>query len=280
MTQGLMINVPTTFSRVLTDLSFIPDVAEEAVSYSGLYGGSEAASLLNSSTASVASNVKTIAAQTPASLTYGKGYFKLTGPGADGSASTGIRLDLTLASIEKNGYPLSMGCAFRNIQKTKEAGRMLYPIASFYLSAGTVGAPPFLCIAAYIGDDGVRKIAAWSGSISDAVGSLPLQCAVDVDWQTTDLISACVSRAANGTVSLAVKKGSSPVLTKSFAFTAVPDQGSAESVIPRIVYGSMNTRTLGSAEMMTGEYWQNSALSLAELQQQANLMNLKAVSRL
>ncbi|QQO49560.1 hypothetical protein HQH16_14965 [Raoultella ornithinolytica] len=280
MTQGLMINVPSNFSRVLTDLSFIPDVAEEAIAYRGLYGESEAASLLNTSTASVASNVKVISPQTPAALTYGKGYFKLTGPGADGSASTGIRLDLTLSSIEKNGYPLSMGCAFRNLQKTKEAGRMLYPIASFYLSAGTVGAPPFLCIAAYIGDDGARKIAAWSGSISDAVGSLPLQCAVDVDWQTTDLISACVSRAADGVVSLAVKKVSSPVVTKSFAFSAVPDQGSAESVIPRIVYGSMNTRTLGSAELMSGEYWQSRALSLAELSQQASLTYLKAVSRL
>ncbi|HHO0410286.1 TPA: hypothetical protein ACRR76_004867, partial [Klebsiella quasipneumoniae] len=66
----------------------------------------------------------------------------------------------------------------------------------------------------------------------------------------------------------------------SFAFAAVPDQGSAESVIPRIVYGSMNTRTLGSAEMMTGEYWQSRALSMAELSQQANLTYLKAVSRL
>lgn len=280
MTQGLMINVPTTFSRVLTDLSFISDVAEEAVAYRGLYGESEAVSLLNSSTASVAANVKAIAAQTPAALTYGKGYLKLTGPGADGTASTGIRLDLTLSSIEKNGYPLSMGCAFRNLQKVKEDGRQLYPIASFYLSAGTVAAPPFLCIAAYIGDDGARKIAAWSGSIVDAVGALPLQCAVDVDWQTTDLISACVSRAADGTVSLAVKKGSAPVVTKSFAFAAVPDQGSAENVIPRIVYGSMNTRTLGSAEMMTGEYWQSRALSMAELSQQASLTYLKAVSRL
>ncbi|HBM2964640.1 TPA: hypothetical protein LVK93_004642 [Klebsiella michiganensis] len=280
MNQGLMISVPTNFSRVLTDLSFISDVAEEAVAYSGLYGESEAASLLNSSSASVAANVKAISTQTPAALNYGQGFVKLTGPGADGAASTGIRLDLTLASIEKNGYPLSMGCAFRNLQKTKEAGRQLYPIASFYLSAGTVAAPPFLCIAAYIGDDGVRKIAAWSGSIADAVGSLPLQCAVDVDWQTTDLISACVSRAADGTVSLAVKKGSAPVVTKSFAFAAVPDQGSAESVIPRIVYGSMNTRTLGSAELMMGEYWQSRALSLAELSQQASLTYLKSVSRM
>ncbi|MGI1250201.1 hypothetical protein ACIAIL_30895, partial [Raoultella ornithinolytica] len=76
------------------------------------------------------------------------------------------------------------------------------------------------------------------------------------------------------------KKGSSPAVTKSFAFAAVPDQGSAETVIPRIVYGSMNTRTLGSAELMTAEYWQSRALSLAELSQQASLTYLKSVSRM
>ncbi|EPP7097715.1 hypothetical protein ACTWOF_005724, partial [Klebsiella michiganensis] len=69
-------------------------------------------------------------------------------------------------------------------------------------------------------------------------------------------------------------------VTKSFSFAAVPDQGSAESVIPRIVYGSMNTRTLGGAELMTAEYWQSRALSLAELSQQAELTRLKASARL
>lgn len=282
MSSGLAINVPTSFNRVLTDLSFIPDAEENALAYTGLFGTSEAESLINKTPNT---NVSGTTARTPEKLTYHQGYFSFVGPGADTTAGTGIRSDIALSSIDTVGFPASIACSFRNIQKTMETSplnRRLYPIATYFLSSSSLGAGPVLFIGACMLTTGEKRIAAWSGPITNAGSDvLAPQCSVPIDFTaTTDLISAAVSRTADGQVCLAVKKGSDAPLTAEFAFPVATYPNNAANTAVRICYGSMESRTVDAGDIMLGQYWHNSALTMSELQQQVALIHLKANARL
>ncbi len=280
--NGLSITVPTTFSRVLTDLSFIPDVVPEKLAYTGLFGGSEASSLVNSATSDVKSVVTGITTRAPERLSYYNGYFHFVSPNADSAISTGIRAGVPLASIDKNGYPATLVMSFRNAKKTKEIYRRLYPLASFFMSISSLTAAPVLFVALFIGDSGERRIAAWSGSIGDATSdSDAAKCSLPIDWQaTTDLITVGVSRSASGLVTLSAKVGGGAVQSTSYQFPIAADSGNPSDTEGRFLYGSMDTRTVESADIMTGQYWLNTALTMSELQKQVALIHLKANARL
>ncbi|MFS3894669.1 hypothetical protein ACLZTU_13540 [Raoultella ornithinolytica] len=281
MSNGLAINIPTTFSRVLSDLSFIPDVKPDALAYSGFYGGSLAESIVNSAKGATASQVSGETIRNADRVSYGKGYLSVTGTGGDTSGGTGARADVNLTSLDKNGFPGSLVTAFRNIKKVREtspAVRRLYPIASFYYNSTTSEGSPFLTIAAGIMDTGEKRIAAYSGSIATlTTDALAFQCSVAIDWSAADLISAGVSRAADGTVTLLVNNGGQE-LSSVHKFPASVDDTNVTS--SSILYGSMPKYTLDSGEIMVGQYWHNTALTMSELQQQVALIHLKANARL
>ncbi|HBV7048548.1 TPA: hypothetical protein ACMEO3_002545 [Klebsiella pneumoniae] len=281
MSNGLAINIPTSFNRVLTDLSFIPDVQPDALAYTGFYGSDAASSIINDTTGGLSSKILLVEVRNGERVAYGKGYFSVTGTGSDTSGGTGVRAQVNLTDLDRVGFPSSIVTAFRNIEKVRETVtpiRRLYPIASFYYNSTVTEGSPFLTIAAGIADDGTHYIAAYSGSIapiaSDAAARL---CYVDVDWSATDsLITAGISRAANGTVNLAVIVDG-VVKTATYAFPVQEDVAVSSAYV---LFGSQNKRTLDSGEFMMGQYWYNKTLTLSELQQQINITHLKASARI
>ena len=111
-------------------------------------------------------------------------------------------------------------------------------------------------------------------SVSDADARL---CYVDVDWTATDkLITAGISRAANGTVNLAVIIDG-VVKTASYGFPVQTDVAVSDAYV---LVGSQNKHTLDSGEFMAGQFWYNKTLTLSELQQQIAVTHLKASARL
>ncbi|EPK9687258.1 hypothetical protein MQF62_005232, partial [Klebsiella pneumoniae] len=60
MSNGLAINIPTSFNRVLTDLSFIPDVQPDKLAYTGIYGSSAADSIANAKVGGASSNIQLV----------------------------------------------------------------------------------------------------------------------------------------------------------------------------------------------------------------------------
>ncbi|EPU6896110.1 hypothetical protein ACVYZQ_005466 [Raoultella ornithinolytica] len=282
MASGLAINVPATFNRVLSDLSFIPDVRDENLTYTGLFGSSLGESLVNSAN-NDSGNVGAIVWRSPGRLTFNKGFFSFVGPGQDSSEGTGIRIDAKSDNLITAGYPCTIAVAFRSIRKAvKEESRRQYPIASFFTSAW--GSPavsqPALFLSATMLDSGRNILGAWSGGIgggsSDALVS---RCSVPIDWNSTDdVICAAISRAADGRINLAVKKGSDAVLTSTFGFPVQTPPASSNAT--RILFGTSESRTLDSGDILMGQYWHNTALTTSELQQQVALIHLKANARL
>ncbi|HGU5353634.1 TPA: hypothetical protein ACM9W1_000190 [Klebsiella pneumoniae] len=282
MASGLAINVPATFNRVLSDLSFIPDVRGENLTYTGLFGSSLEESLVNSAN-NDAGNVGAIVGRSPGRLTFNKGFFSFVGPGQDSSEGTGIRIDAKSDNLITAGYPCTIAVAFRSIRKAvKEESRRQYPIASFFTSAW--GSPavsqPALFLSATMLDTGQNILGAWSGGMgggsSDALVS---RCSIPIDWNATDdVICAAISRAADGRINLAVKQGSSAVLTSTFGFPVQTPP--ASSTATRILFGTSESRTLDSGDILMGQYWHNTALTMSELQQQVALIHLKANARL
>lgn len=280
MSNGLAINIPTSFNRVLTDLSFIPDVQPDKLAYTGIYGSSAADSIANAKVGGASSNIQLVEVRNGDRVAYGNGYFSVTGTGADTSGGTGVRAQVNLTDLDRIGFPCSFITAFRNIKKVRETApvRRLYPIASFYYNSSVTDGSPFLTIAAGIADDGTHYIAAYSGSISsigsDANARL---CYVDVDWSIADkLITAGISRAADGTVNLAVVIDG-VVKTASYSFPVQTDVAVSSAYV---LFGSQNKHTLDSGEFMMGQYWYNKTLTLSELQQQINITHLKASARI
>lgn len=164
------------------------------------------------------------------------------------------------------------------MRETSPAVRRLYPIASFYYNSTTSEGSPFLTIAAGIMDTGEKRIAAYSGSIATLTAdTLAFQCSVAIDWSTDDLISAGVSRAADGTVTLLVNNGHKE-LTSTHAFPVSVTDPNVTSA--SVLYGSMPKYTLDSGDVLMGQYWHNTALTMSELQQQVALIHLKANARL
>lgn len=280
MSNGLAINIPTSFNRVLTDLSFIPDVQPDKLAYTGIYGSSAADSIANAKVGGASSNIQLVEVRNGDRVAYGKGYFSSTGTGADTSGGTGVRAQVNLTDLDRIGFPCSIVAAFRNIRKVRETvtpTRRLYPIASFYYDSTVTKGSPFLTIAAGIADDGTHFIAAYSGSIESVSDADARLCYVDVDWTATDkLITAGISRAANGTVNLAVSIDGA-VKTASYGFPVQTDVAASNAYI---LFGSQNKHTLDYGEFMMGQYWYNTTLTLSELQQQVALIQLKANSRL
>lgn len=103
MKSGLAINIPSSFTRVLSDLSFIPDVNEDSLTYTGFFGGSLSESLVNHAK-DVAGNVVAIEGRSTERLSFNKGFFSFIGPGADISAGTGIRSDVKSDNLITAGY--------------------------------------------------------------------------------------------------------------------------------------------------------------------------------
>lgn len=280
MSNGLAINIPTSFNRVLTDLSFIPDVQPDALAYTGFYGSDAASSIINDTTGGLSSKILLVEVRNGDRVAYGKGYFSVTGTGADTSGGTGLRAQVNLTDLDRIGFPCSFITAFRNIKKVRETApvRRLYPIASFYYNSSVTNGSPFLTIAAGITEDDAHYIAAYSGSIA-SLGSdaNARRCYVDIDWSATDsLITAGISRAANGTVNLAVIVDGA-VKTASYGFPVQTDVAVSGAYV---LFGSQNKNTLDSGEFVIGQFWYNKTLTLSELQQQINVTHLKASARL
>lgn len=280
MSNGLAINIPTSFNRVITDLSFIPDVQPDALAYTGFYGSDAASSIINDTTGGLSSKILLVEVRNGERVAYGKGYFSVTGTGSDTSGGTGVRAQVNLTDLDRIGFPCSFVTAFRNIKKVRETApvRRLYPIASFYYNSSVTEGSPFLTIAAGIADDGTHYIAAYSGSIASISSDVAARlCYVDVDWSTTDkLITAGISRAANGTVNLAVVIDG-VVKTASYSFPVQTDVAVSSAYV---LFGSQNKHTLDSGEFVIGQFWYNKTLTLSELQQQINVTHLKASARL
>ncbi len=280
MSNGLAINIPTSFSRVLTDLSFIHEVQSDSLAYTGLYGPDKASSIINATTGGLSSKILLVEVRNGGRVAYGKGFFSITGTGADTSGGTGVRSRVNLTDLDRIGFPCSFVTAFRNIKKVRETvtpTRRLYPIASFYYDSTVTKGSPFLTIAAGIADDGTHFIAAYSGSIESVSDADARLCYVDVDWTATDkLITAGISRAANGTVNLAVIIDG-VVKTASYGFPVQTDVAVSDAYV---LVGSQNKHTLDSGEFMAGQFWYNKTLTLSELQQQINVTHLKASARL
>lgn len=280
MSNGLAINIPTSFSRVLTDLSFIHEVQSDSLAYTGLYGPDKASSIINATTGGLSSKILLVEVRNGDRVAYGKGFFSITGTGADTSGGTGVRSRVNLTDLDRIGFPCSFVTAFRNIKKVRETvtpTRRLYPIASFYYDSTVTKGSPFLTIAAGIADDGTHFIAAYSGSIVSVSDADARLCYVDVDWTATDkLITAGISRAANGTVNLAVIIDG-VVKTASYGFPVQTDVAVSDAYV---LVGSQNKHTLDSGEFMAGQFWYNKTLTLSELQQQINVTHLKASARL
>lgn len=281
MSNGLAINIPTSFNRVLTDLSFIPDVQPDALAYTGFYGSDAASSIINDKVGGASSNIQLVEVRNGERVAYGKGYFSVTGTGEDTSGGTGVRAQINIDNLNKNGFPCSFVTAFRNIKKVREITngiRRLYPIASFYYNSTVSNGSPFLTIAAGITDTGAHYIAAFSGSLSATTSDkLAFLCYVDVDWSATDsLITAGISRAADGTVNLAVTVDG-VIKTATYGFPVQVDTAVSNAFM---LFGSQNQRTLDSGEVMMGQYWHNTTLSIQELQQQVAVMHMKASARL
>ena len=283
MASGLAINVPATFNRVLSDLSFIPDVRSENLTYTGFYGGSLSESQVNSAN-DTAGNVVEIIGRNPERLTFDKGFFAFIGPGGDtATGGTGIRTEVKSDNLITGGYPCTIAVAIRSIKKAeKEASRRLYPIMSFFTNPwGTPAvAQPALLLSATILDTGQHILSAWSGGLGGANSdALVSRCSVPVDWSSTDdVICAAISRAADGRINMAVKKGVDSVLTSTFGFPVQTPP--ASSTATRILFGTSESRTLDSGDILMGQYWHNTALTMSELQQQVALIHLKANSRL
>lgn len=280
MSNGLAINIPTSFSRVLTDLSFIHEVQSDSLAYTGLYGPDKASSIINATTGGLSSKILLVEVRNGDRVAYGKGFFSITGTGADTSGGTGVRSRVNLTDLDRIGFPCSFVTAFRNIKKVRETvtpTRRLYPIASFYYDSTVTKGSPFLTIAAGIADDGTHFIAAYSGSIESVSDADARLCYVDVDWTATDkLITAGISRAANGTVNLAVIIDG-VVKTASYGFPVQTDVAVSDAYV---LVGSQHKHTLDSGEFMAGQFWYNKTLTLSELQQQIAVTHLKASARL
>ena len=280
MKSGLAINVPSSFSRVLSDLSFIPDARSEDLTYAGFFGGSLSESLVNSADDAAGNFVQTAGRNTE-KLTFGKGFFSFVGPGSDTSAGTGIRTEVKSDNLITNGYPCTIAVAFRSIKKaTKEGYRRLYPIASFFSTPSSITSSPTLFLSATMLDTGHNILSAYSGSIaSGTTDAIASSCSVPIDWSSTnDVICAAISRAADGRVNMAVKKGADSVLTSTFGFPVQTPP--ASSTATHILFGSSESRTLDGGDILMGQYWHNTALTMSELQQQVVLMNLKSTARL
>ncbi|MCI7829865.1 hypothetical protein GOY43_25615 [Klebsiella pneumoniae] len=280
MKSGLAINIPSSFTRVLSDLSFIPDVNEDALTYTGLFGGSLGESLVNSAS-DAAGNVIEIVGRSTERLSFNKGFFSFIGPGADISAGTGIRVRVKSDNLITAGYPCTIAVAFKSIRKAaKEQYRRQYPIMSFFTNPWSTSVQPALLLSATMLDTGQNILGAWSGGIQGATtDTLASRCSVPIDWKTTDeVICAAISRAADGRINLAVKKGSDAVLTSTFAFPVQTPPDSPTG--PYILFGTSESRTLDSGDVLMGQYWHNTALTMSELQQQVALIHLKANARL
>lgn len=280
MKSGLAINIPSSFTRVLSDLSFIPDVNEDSLTYTGFFGGSLSESLVNHAK-DVAGNVVAIEGRSTERLSFNKGFFSFIGPGADISAGTGIRSDVKSDNLITAGYPCTIAVAFKSIRKAaKEQYRRQYPIMSFFTNPWSTDGQPALFLSATMLDTGQNILGAWSGGIgggsSDALVS---RCSVPIDWNTTDdVICAAISRSADGRINLAVKKGSDAILTSTYGFPVQTPP--ASSTATRILFGTSESRTLSSGDILMEQYWHNTALSMSELQQQVALIHLKANARL
>lgn len=282
MSSGLVINVPSKFNRVLTDLSFIPDAQSNALAYIGLFGGDESSSTTNTAMEPVKINITGIATRTPGKINYDMGFISFTGPGIDTTEATGVLASVALSSIDKVGFPGTMACSFRKIRKVKEDKRRLYPFVSFMYNKTLVSGNPLLCIAACILDTGEHRISALSGGLPSAGNdALASKCSVPIDFSKTDeLITAAVSRSADGTVMLAVKHGNDRVLTAEAVYNPTTDPNNPANTEAQILFGSANSRTVDSGDIMMGQYWQNTAMTMLELEQQVELTHMKAQARL
>ncbi|HDU2712560.1 TPA: hypothetical protein RFC25_005266 [Klebsiella pneumoniae] len=283
MKSGLAINIPSSFTRVLSDLSFIPDVNENSLTYTGLFGGSLDESLVNHAK-DVAGNVVAMVGRSTERLSFNKGFFSFIGPGKDIYSGTGIRVEVKYDNLITAGYPCTLAVAFRSIRKTaKERYRLQYPIMSFFTNpwSETGITQPALSLSATMLDTGQNILATWSGGIQGNVTTdeLASLCSVPIDWNTTDeVICAAISREASGRVNLAVKKGSDAILTSTYDFPVQTPPNSPTG--PYILFGTSESRTLSSGDILMGQYWHNTALTMLELQQQVALIHLKASARL
>lgn len=281
MKSGLAINIPSSFNRVLSDLSFLRDANADNLTYSGFFGGSLSESLVNSAY-DAEGNVIEIAGSSTDRLSFNKGFFSFIGPGEDIKSGTGVRVQVKSDNLITDGYPCTIAVAFKSIRKAaKEQYRYMYPIMSFFTNPWSTSVQPALLLAATMLDTGKNILGASSGGLQFAVTSdtLASRCSVPIDWNTTDeVICAAISRAADGRINLAVKKGSDAVLTSTFAFPVQTPPDSPTG--PYILFGTSESRTVDSGDILMGQYWHNTALTMSELQQQVVLMNLKSTARL
>lgn len=279
MKSGLAINIPSSFTRVLSDLSFIQDVRSEDLTYAGFFGGSLSESLVNSAD-DIAGNFIEVTGRNTERLTFGRGFFSFVGPGSDTSAGTGIRAEAVYNNLSE-GCPCTIAVAFRSIKKAaKEQYRRQYPIMSFFSNPSSIGGSTALFLSATMLDTGQNVLGAHSGNIangsSDALAS---RCSVPIDWSSTDdVICAAISRSADGTVKMAAKKGDGAILTSSFGFPVQTLPANTNAM--RVLFGTSESRTLDSGDILMGQYWHNTALTMTELQQQVALIHLKASARL
>lgn len=283
MKSGLAINIPSSFSRVLSDLSFIPDVRSEDLTYTGFFGGSLSESLVNSAD-DAAGNMVEVVGRNPERLTFGKGFFNFIGPGSDANANggTGIRAEVKSDNLA-TGFPCTLAVSFRSYKKAvKEEARRLYPLASFFTNpwGNPAVTQPALLLSATILDTGQRILSAYSGGVANSGSdALVSRCSVPIDWSATnDVISAVISRFADGTLNMAVKKGNDPILTSTYGFPVqVPN---TSSIATRVLFGTSESRTLDGGDVLMGQYWHNTGMTMDEIQQQVSLIHLKAISRL
>jgi len=279
---GLNITVPTNFTSVLKDLSFLKSSQQVNMAYRGLYGKDSATSLLNNVDNAVSKQITSVLTRTPEKLTFKKGLFSFVGPGADSVSATGIRAAVPVSYMIADGIPVSLAVSFRKITKVKEAFRRTYPIATFYYAqnGAELTSAPMLCIAAYIDDSNNHRICAWSGSIADAKDNLAEQCSVPVDFASGDIINAVVSRDAAGLVTLVVKAGNADPLTAQFKFAKATNLAAETATEAAVTYGAMNSRTLTSGEIAIGEFWPRQVLTADEMKGEAELLYLRSISRI
>lgn len=276
MSSGLLIKVKSSFSRVIKDLSFIDYVRAENIAFDGVFGGSAASSILNHSdklpgvVSSVSVNGGALISYSQDSVNF-RNYVSSVG-------AIGVNLALNAQLAPVDGVPQAFCMTFRNVNTVQDGTARLHPIGEFYMQPSGMDGTPALTICIYLNSAGQKRIGAWSGGLYLATpDSVAAQCSVDVDWSKAGLITAAVSRSADGTVLLAVQQGTGSIVTTQFKFPVATIPASVTGT--RVNFGSFGSRMVNNADILQAQYWHDTALSLAELKDQVSIAHLKARSR-
>jgi len=254
--SGIAIKVKSNFNRVLSDLSFIPNVRHDDLIYAGRYRRSDAELKKN---IAPFSKLDATVSGSRYSIDDNKMIIASTYEVEDVNNNVGVRFNL-----EKMPENVNISTVFHSMMLPPLTNYKVWPIASVWAnspSGSTRFYPGLFCIGIWQDEKGQKKIVMRYGTLQPSEQNNDF-ASIPFDFTGSDAVYVTASKSANGNaVMTAIINGVSHSIEHKFETVVFPQK----TTEPRFYFGTVAQRPW-SGSILSGSGW-SGALDMAEVEE-------------